>query len=306
MENSHPAGQSFPGIGFTSSRWVKCISAQGNVRGVAIQATELIQSMADTHQIRSDSGMRSLGEAVMGALLIASYCKNKERVNLNIQGSGNISQALVDAYPDGVARGYVIERAEPVKGENEGPWGDGYLSVLRTKDGQAEPYIGTVPLITGHLAKDLTFYWLHSEQVPSSVGLAVSIERGKIKAAGGFLVQAMPGASSEELKAMEQHINEIHSVAEEVARNGDPMTLLSQIFQDTTFLVVEERALEFRCNCSWDRVNRALALVGVAELRAMLQEDSAASVQCDFCGKKYEVDAEGLEKLIQARGEPAT
>ncbi|MCM2322564.1 MAG: Hsp33 family molecular chaperone HslO [Oligoflexia bacterium] len=298
MENTHPVGRAATG----SSRWIKCISSQGSVRGVALEATDLIQLMADAHHLCEDTSIRALGEAVMGALLIASYCKNQERMNLNIQGSGIVSQALVDAYPDGVARGYVIARSvPPLKGENDGPWGDGYLSVLRTKSEQMEqPYIGTVPLITGHLAKDLTFYWLHSEQVPSSVGLAVSVDEGKVISASGFLIQAMPAASPEELKAMEQHINEIHLIAEEVAAQGDPMTLLSQIFQDSAFLVVEERPLEFRCNCSWERVNRALALVGVEELKAMLKEDHAASVHCDFCSKEYKVDAAGLEKLIQA------
>lgn len=292
------------------SQWIKCISTQGNIRGIAIQATELVQKMAETHQIRGEAS-RSLGEAVMGALLIASYCKDKEKINLNIRGSGNILQALVDAYPDGSVRGYVVERESPplpddgIVFENaasHGPWGEGLLSVLRTKHEENEqPYIGTVPLITGHLAKDLTFYWVQSEQIPSAVGLAVNLDGvGNVIAAGGFLVQALPGASSQEIKSIEEHIGEMQSLAGRLAENSDPLMILSQIFQSTAFIIVEETPLEFRCNCSWERVKRALTLVGAAELRAMLAEDQGASVRCDFCSKKYDVDAAGLRELIAA------
>jgi molecular chaperone Hsp33 len=283
-------------------RWLKCISANGNLRGVAIQATQLIQSMAAMHKIEG-SAAQALGEAVMGAMLIGSYCKNQERVNLNVQGSGDIKQALVDAYPDGSVRGYVVQRGEDeisIEFEGQGPWGSGFLSVLRTKNAEhQQPYIGTVPLLTGHLAKDLTYYWAQSEQVPSAVGLAVCQENGQITAAGGFLVQAMPGATAEEIKSIERHIQEIESLAGRVAQDPNPLSLLSQIFQDTAFILVEEKPLTFKCNCSWERVNRALTLIGSAELKEMLMKEKSASVKCDFCSTEYLVDADGLKKLIE-------
>jgi molecular chaperone Hsp33 len=157
-------------------------------------------------------------------------------------------------------------------------------------------------LVTGHLAKDLTYYWAQSEQIPSAVGLAVALEGERVKAAGGFLVQAMPGAEASEIEAIERHIHEINSLAAEVAADSNPLHLLSQIFQDSTFMIVEERPLEFRCNCSWEKVNRALTLVGAAELKAMLAEDQSASVRCDFCTREYLVDAAGLQKLIDRVG----
>lgn len=290
----------------TNSRWIKCISNQGNIRGVAIQATGLVKELSGLHKLGPE-GVRRLGEAVVGALSIASYCKDRERVNLNIQGTGKVKQALVDAYPDGTVRGYVLERDESGGGEslaeNEGPWGDGVLSVLRTKVEQEQPYIGTVPLVTGHLAKDLTFYWAQSEQIPSSVGLAVNLAGTQVTSAGGFLIQAMPGASPRELKAIEGHINEIQSLAERIADNSDPMNLLSQIFQSSTFMLIEERSLQFKCQCSWERVRRALTLVGVAELQAMLAEDQAALVRCDFCSRDYRVSAEDLQHLIDSATE---
>ena len=283
-----------------ASKWIKCISLQGNVRGVAIQATDLVQSMARLHQVKGEAA-KGLAEAVMGALLISSYCKGGERVNLNIQGSGLIKQALVDAYPNGTVRGYVIERSAggEIIGES-GPWGEGLLSVLRTKEGHREqPYIGTVPLLTGHLAKDLTFYWAQSEQIPSAVGLAVCMEKGEITAAGGFLVQVLPGATTEEVKAIEGQIQEMQSLAAEIADHQDPTHLLSTIFQSAPFILVEEKNLEFHCGCSRERVERALALVGVEELTSILEENGSASVRCDFCTKDYVVDSTGLKEMIQ-------
>jgi molecular chaperone Hsp33 len=249
---------------------------------------------------------RGLGESLVGALLISSFCKQGERVNLNIQGSGFIRQALVDAYPDGTVRGYVIDRPEDQQPERdpatEGPWGAGLLSVLRTKvtEEHKQPYIGTVPLVTGHLAKDLTFYWAQSEQIPSAVGLIVNLDdKGDVTAAGGFLIQALPGASPAEVRTIEGHINHMESLAEQLATEENPLHILSKIFQSTAFIIVEERPLEFKCSCSWERVRRALTLVGPAELQAMLAQDHHATVRCDFCTKEYQVDAAGLEKLIQ-------
>jgi molecular chaperone Hsp33 len=287
----------------TDDRWIKCISQRGNIRGVAVQATGLARRMAALHGIKGDVA-QALGEATIGALLIGSFSKPGDRTNLNIRGSAFIQQALVDAYPDGKVRGFVVERTfKPGQfdaTQNFGPWGDGVLSVLRTKTGEREkPYIGTVPLLTGFLAKDLTFYWLQSEQIPSAVGIAVNLKGDQITAAGGFLVQALPGATDAEVKMIETHIHEIQSFAQRLDADSNPMSLLSQIFQDTAFLLLEEKQLRFECECSWERVERALSLVGVAELQDMLVRDEGASVRCDFCTKEYKVDADRLKYLIE-------
>lgn len=279
----------------SKDRWVKCISSHGNLRGVAIQAPNLINEMAERHGIKGQ-GIQALGEAVMGALLIASYCKAGERINLNIRATGLIQQALVDAHPDGTTRGYVIQR-EGASGD--ALWGEGMLSILRTKFAEHEqPYIGTVPLVTGHLAKDLTYYWAQSEQIPSAVGLAVNVKDGKVTSAGGFLVQAMPGASKTEVFEIESRINEIQSLAAKLAEDNDPLVLLSQIFQDHAFMVLEEKPLEFKCDCSWERVQRALALIGTEELKSIIKEDKGAEVRCDFCGKTYNATLDQLNELL--------
>lgn len=243
----------------------------------------------------------------MGGFILSSYAKDTERMNLNIRGDGLIKQALVDAYPDGRIRGYVVANEGAVTPSvdltGEGPWGRGTLSVLRKRDnleGKNEPYVGTVPLLTGHLAKDLTFYWLQSEQVPSAIGIAVNLASdGKVTSAGGFLVQAMPGATDEELKDIEVQVTSMTNLAKEISSDHDPLHLLSQIFQDRAFLLLEKKELRAECSCSWERVRKALVLIGQAELQSMLEETGDAVVNCDFCTKEYRADAVMLREMIK-------
>lgn len=247
---------------------------------------------------------RGLGEVTIAALLLSSYTKAGERVNLNAQGSGLYLQGLAEAYSDGRVRAYVVERPADQVSEEElkvtGPWGGGFFSVLRTQDKEGkQPYIGTVPILTGHMAKDLSYYYVQSEQVPSACGIAVKLtDDGKVAAAGGFLIQAMPGAEDSELKSMEDHIQSIQDLGKELVDDRDPIHLLSRIFQNTPFMILENRELRFECQCSWDRVMRAMALVGAKEIRSMLADQGTIEIRCDFCNKLYELKGEDLEKFL--------
>lgn len=287
----------------SSSRWVKCISTNGNLRGVGIECTQVVQDLILRHQL-SAHGARFLAEAVVGSFMLGSYCKAGERVNLNIQGSGHCSQVLVESHPDGRFRGYAIERSQPsIPIPGQGPWGGGTLSVLRAKASSGtQPWIGTIPLVTGHLAKDLTYYWSQSEQVPSAIGILVRQDQeGRIQLAAGFLVQAMPGATSEEISMIEQHLHDFNAAeaGRQAGEGLDPMQVLGRVFQSTPFIKLEETPLQFQCSCSRERVENAMLLVGATELRAMLSEDRGASVHCDFCSTEYKFDAAHLEGLIE-------
>ncbi len=289
-----------------ADQWLKCISNTGTIRGVAVQCTDLVLSLSDLHHLKGEHA-RAYGEALVAGFLLSSYAKDTERMNLNIRGDGWVKQALVDAHPDGTIRGYIVPNDHAVIPSvdltGEGPWGRGTLAVLRKRDnleGKNEPYVGTVPLLTGHIAKDLTFYWLQSEQVPSAIGIAVTVDAsGKIATAGGFLVQAMPGATDEELREIEAQVNSLRNLAFEISTHPDPIHVLSQIFQDRAFMVLERKELRAECTCSWERVRKALVLIGASELQAMLEETGDAVVKCDFCVKEYRADAETLKAMIK-------
>jgi molecular chaperone Hsp33 len=278
--------------------WTKCISSSGTIRGVAIQATEICKELSDIHKLSGNSA-KALSEALMSGLMVGSFCKPGERVNLNIRGTGVVHQALVDAYPEGKVRGYVVPNTTTPIADGLGPWGEGLLSILRTKDlEKQQPYIGTVPLVTGHLAKDLTFYWHQSEQVPSAVGLAVNLgEDGKIVSAGGFLIQALPGATDQEIDNIQNHVSHLSNLAKEIEEHRDPVRLLSQIFQDTTFLLLENKELHWECSCTREKVERALLLIGKEEITRLIDEGQA-EVFCDFCAKDYTTKKERLQELL--------
>ncbi len=222
-------------------------------------------------------------------------------MNLNIQGSGWCKQAIIDANADAEVRGYIVERPEIDihLARNIGPWGIGLLSVLRTKTEESQPYIGTVPLLTGHLAKDLTFYWLQSEQVQSAVGIEVFMNGDEIVLAEGFLIQALPGATDEDIALIEDHLKKIHTLKLEAEQRKTPLNLISYILDNQSFSVLDETNISFKCPCSIERVKRSLCLIGSEELRSMLDEGKDVEILCDFCSEKYIFKIEMIAELIK-------
>jgi molecular chaperone Hsp33 len=291
----------------TNDRWVKAITDSGTIRIVALDVRETLQFMAGRGAL-DPVETQGLGEAVISSLLLASSCSSGELVNLNIKGSGYLKQAFVDAHPEGKVRGYVIKRpdsdqAQGVTLDLLGPWGEGLLQVLRTRKGQKEPTIGTVPLATGYLAKDLTFYYYQSEQISSAVGLMVSYGDEVDFVASGFLIQAMPGATDEDLAQIEKHIKgldllDFRNIENKDAR--DPRILIFKLLESQSFKILEDRFLGFECPCSQERVSDAVALIGPTEIKSIIEEQGSATVTCEFCASTYTLDREKLESLLNS------
>jgi molecular chaperone Hsp33 len=290
-------------IAFKSEKdkWVKCISSSGTIRAIAISATEIVNVMAKRHAL-SEIATIALAEATISGLILSSYCKDGEKVNLNIKGSGWAKHAIIDANAQAEVRGYIVERdqKEVQLAKNVGPWGIGLLSVLRTKREEDQPYIGTVPLLTGRLAKDLTFYWLQSEQVQSAVGLEVFMNKdGTVALAEGFLIQALPGATDSDIQWIEDQLKELPSFDLEATPRKTPLNLLSFLLSNQSFSILEETNLTFRCECSVERVKRSLALIGADELQDMLKENKDVEIVCDFCSEKYNFKPSMIEELLK-------
>jgi molecular chaperone Hsp33 len=282
-----------------TDKWVKCISSSGTIRAVAISASETLNLLAKRHQL-SEAGTVALSEVAIAGLILASYSKG-EKINLNIQGSGWCQQAIIDANANAEFRGYILERpqTEVKLGRGVGPWGIGLMSVLRTKTEESQPYIGTVPLITGRLAKDLTFYWLQSEQVQSAVGIQVLTEAdGSVSHAEGFLIQALPGATDTDLQFIEDHLKKLHQFDPDSVVRSSPVHLLSYLLEQQGFTLLEETALTFKCGCSMERVKRSLVLIGKGELKAMYDEGKDVNINCDFCSEGYVITPKMLQELI--------
>ena len=283
-----------------TDKWVKCISSTGTIRAVAISATETANFICKRHKL-SEAGSIALSEGMIAGLILSSYCKSGEKVNLNIQGSGWCRHAIIDANADAEVRGYIVERPqnEVTLARGVGPWGIGLLSVLRTKFQETQPYIGTVPLITGRLAKDLTFYWLQSEQVQSAVGIEVYTDKnGSVIHAEGFLIQALPGATDADIQTIEEHLKKLHQFDSDSVIRSSPVHLLSYLLDQQSFSILEETPLTLKCTSSLDRVNRSLMLIGQDELKAMLNDHQDVQINCDLCSEIYTITPDMIAELI--------
>jgi len=291
-----------------SDHWIKCVSRGGGIRAVAIQAKNLVQKNIRNHKL-GDAAARALGEVMIGGLFFASNSKGKDRINIKVSGSKAFTYAFVDSYPDGTVRGYLVERPQAAGGAismptPQGPWGEGLLSVLWTKSQMEKdsgtPFVGTVPLLTGHFAKDLTFYWVQSEQIPTAIGIGVKVKKGKITAAGGFMIQALGGASEEEISRLEAALTLMPDMQKQFEDQPDPMKNLEFLFGPKAFKIVEKSKIKFKCQCSRGRVIRALKLLGTKELAEIQKKEKFAKVRCDFCAKNYKITGTEIKKLINA------
>jgi molecular chaperone Hsp33 len=280
-------------------RWVKCISTSGTIRAVALTAKETIQKIIDRHEA-SEIGARALAEGAIAGLILASYSKGEEKINLNIKGSGWARHAIFDVNAEAEVRGYVIERPqnEVELARHVGPWGIGLLSVIRTKHDDSQPYIGTVPLVTGRLAKDLTFYWLQSEQVQSAVGIDVVMDGTTVVHAEGFLIQALPGASDADIAYIERHLKQFPTLDIDAVQKSSPVNLLSFLLNDQSFNLLEEKNIAFKCPCSLERVMRSLVLLGPADLKSMVDEKKDVEIICDFCNEKYLISPDTIVGIL--------
>ena len=272
------------------SFWLKAISQPGHVRCVIIQAPSLIEELGRIHHL-SDEMTPALGEAVISALMLSSFCKGNERVNLTVQGDASIRQAFVDADPQGHVRGYLLlSDLSEVKSEEN--WGSGIFSVLRTQAEEGrQPYIGSVPLASQDLQECLSRYWNLSEQVVS----AVAISR---QARGGVLFQVLGGATPEEVSWVKGLESRLRAVVDEVISSQDPLACLSSLFTEREFVEIEVKPLTLKCSCSFEKVEKALMMIGEGELHSILKNEGCSSISCDFCGKKYTFDQAALLKIL--------
>lgn len=284
----------------TPSRWTKYLSDKSNLRVVTVEATNLVQELVGRHQL-SDMAGEGLGEASIGLLLIASAQKDGNRLNLSVRGDGLLKQAVIDAYPEGHVRGYIIENKGTPNTENVGPWGRGMLSVLYTKYEESEqPYIGTVPMMTGYLAKDLTHFWLQSAQLPSVVGLKVKIEGGRVIKACGMLLQTLGNASVEERNIVFAFEDRVQEIVEDVSKASEAIDILTKLVPQFSFSVIEDSYLRFQCNCSAERVERAVTMTGSEEMQSMIDKGEDIKARCEFCNTEYTITVDRLRVLKKA------
>ncbi|MBB6669593.1 Hsp33 family molecular chaperone HslO [Cohnella nanjingensis] len=276
----------------------------GAIRVFAARTTELVRELQRRHDT-FPTASAALGRTATAAAMMGTMLKGDEKLTVQVKGDGPLGQIVIDANASGEVRGYVdyphvhLPSNSMGKLDVAGAVGKtGFLNV--TKDlGLKEPYRGSVPIISGELAEDFTYYFAASEQTPSAVGLGVLVDTdNSVLHAGGFIVQVMPGIGDEQLARLERAVSTMPHVTALLDQGETAEGLLRFLVGDD--LVIHD-SIEpgFVCQCSKERVERTLISLGEAELRKLIDEDGQAEVHCHFCNEAYTFDKAELTQVLE-------
>ncbi|MGN0194693.1 MAG: Hsp33 family molecular chaperone HslO [Pseudoramibacter sp.] len=289
---------------------VTATAAQASIRAFAIDATALVEKARTLHQT-TPVMTAALGRLLAAGAMMGSMMKGKDDVlTLQISGDGPAQGLTVTANSRGEVKGYAVnpqaERPINAKGKLDvgGAIGNGTLTVIRDM-GLKEPYNGICNLVSGEIAEDLAYYFNVSEQTPSAVGLGVRVKPdGSVENAGGFIIQLMPDASDETVNQLEAQVEKIDSITAMMGRGMTPEDILEAILSPMGLEWTGKQLAAFVCDCSEDRVSRALSAISLKELDAMIADGEPIEVRCHFCGKAYHFSVEALKAIReQAAGQ---
>ncbi len=278
------------------------LAAGGQVRAIAARTTALTEEARRRHGL-SPTATAALGRALTAVAMMGALLKGDERVMLQILGEGPLGHVVAEGDARGRVRGYVshpdahLPLNENGKLDVGGAVGGGQLVVIRDL-GLREPYRGAVPLVSGEIAEDLAHYFTRSEQIPSAVALGVLVGAdGQVLAAGGLLLQLMPGHTEELADVLTTRLSTVPPVTQLVQQGLTPAELLQKVLQDLGLDVLAEYPLTFACSCSKDRLAKALIALGKSELDELAGQPEGAELICRFCSTRYTFSPAELRQL---------
>jgi len=275
---------------------------EGKARWVAVRTTDTVEEARKRHGM-SPVATAALGRLMTGALILASSLKGDESITLRLLGDGPLEGVVAVANAQGEVRGYVKEPLVdlPLKASGKldvgAAVGLGELAVSRSLQ-NGEVYTGMVPMVSGEIAEDLVHYLLTSEQIPSALLLGVMVEKDyHVAGAAGFLIQPLPGATEEDIQAIESQVGQLRTgISELEAQSQNMDELLSRLMGQLPHHVLERRAVKFSCTCSKARMTDTLVSIGKKEI-ADLISDGKAELVCHFCNEHYSFDVEELQQI---------
>lgn len=284
---------------------VKALAYNGQFRVYALNATDTVAEAQRRHDTWN-AASAALGRTIIGSLLIATTSlKENQKMTVIVDGNGPGGRIVADANGKGDVKAYIhqphISLPLNAKGKIDvrGVVGtEGTLTVIKDL-GLKEPFTGQVPLVSGELGEDFTYYMANSEQIPSAVGLSVLVDTDdSIKVAGGFMIQVLPGADEEIISNVEKNISQLPLVSRLMEQGETPEEVLERIIGKEEIQYLEKMPVQFHCDCSHERFKEGLSAIGKEELTDMIQEDHGAEVICHFCGEKYFYSEKELQSLI--------
>ena len=282
---------------------VRATAANAQIRAFACTTRETVETARVAHNT-SPVITAALGRLLSAGVMMGSMLKSEQDLlTLQVKGEGPVRGLTVTADAKGHVKGYpivpdVILSANAIgKLDVAGAVGPGTLTVIKDM-GLKEPYSGQVELQTGEIAEDLTYYFAASEQVPSCVGLGVLMEKNNtVKQAGGFIIQLMPYAEEEVISRLEENVKGLKSVTTMLDEGKTPEEILEIVLDGMDVQVTDQSPASFRCDCSKERVERALISIGRTQLQELIDEGKEVEVNCQFCGKQYQFPVEDLKIL---------
>ena len=284
---------------------VRATAKQAQIRAFAITSRELVETARQKHNT-SPVVTAALGRLLSAGAMMGSMLKaDTDILTLQVKGDGPMHGLTVTADAKARVKGYAdvpdVLLPPNAKGKLDvgGAIGNGILSVIKDM-GLKEPYCGQTVLQTGEIAEDLTYYFATSEQVPSSVGLGVLMNKDNtVRQAGGFIVQVMPFAEEATIAKLEENVQKIQSVTTLLEQGHTPESLLEQVLDGFDIEINDTIPTEFYCNCSKSRVERALISIGRKELNELIQEGKDVELNCHFCNQNYVFSVEELKEILR-------
>lgn len=286
-------------------------AAGGTIRVLAAITTGVLEEAIRRHQT-SPTVSAAFGRVLTGTLLLGGTFKDFDRLTVKIESDGPVGNIVAETTGNGNVRGYVrnphaeLPPADNGKFNVKGVVGDGTFYVIRESGFEMgfhkEPYVGSVPIVSGEIAEDFAYYLAKSEQIPSAVLLGVLLRSGEpfVAASGGVLVQMLPGANEHIITMIEDTIRHAPHLTSVIREGATPEDLLRLALGEIDFEILDETPVEFRCNCSMEKAILLIGSLGNDEVASMLVEDNGAKMTCGFCNETYSLTEGDLQEILDS------
>lgn len=283
---------------------VRAVAFDGKVRAFAVRTTDTVGEAQRRHNTWPVVSA-ALGRSMTAGVMMGAMLKGEEKLTVKIEGDGPIGPMVIDSNAKGEVRGFVtnphvhfVLNEQGKLDVRAGVGTQGALTVVKDL-GLRDMFSGQTEIVSGEIAEDFTYYFAMSEQVPSSVGLGVLVNPDNtILAAGGFIVQLMPGCDEEVIDAIEKQLSSIEPVSKMIEKGLTPEEILQAVLGENNVTILNKMPVTFTCQCSKERFGDAIAGLGKEEIQAMIDEDGGAEAQCHFCLETYDFTKEELEGLL--------
>ena len=285
---------------------VRIMTTDGFVMASAITGTDIVARAQEIHHT-SPTATAALGRSLLACSMMGNQLKEADNsLTLQIRGDGPLGGITCVSDSEGNVRGYVNNPAADVPRKQEGKLdvgsavGSGSLTVIKDL-GLKDPYVGSIALVSGEIAEDVTAYFAESEQIPNACALGVLVRKdsGAVITAGGYLIQLLPGAGEDVIEKVERGIRKVGYVTGRLSEGESALDLVREVLGEFEIEVLETCPVEYRCYCTRDRVVRALVSMGSAEMRSLIDEQGSAELTCQFCDEVYKFSREDLEQIYQ-------